>query len=538
MKPKQRVLVVIPNDFRDEARARFALAQESDAVEFTKTIKNLGHTAFLLERDLVEPASTYTIVKKAIEEFRPTQVVERCYLWADPPIGQAIRLAVYPWLPLGVSAYIAPEGARLGEAPGEVFQLHTTCANRMTGRDSVRLFGPLTGDGSEQTMNDIREFLEKGKIVSGTDFKDFPLPIGDKHTQRAIEILSSMEGKIVAMTGQPSMGMLPCNVNVPWHCGGGEKGKGGWGLNIPIKSPDLYFWIARFQEQKERYLDIGRAYLRWLERKGVRFCYQCDFDGTPLSPEDIGAFTPETAAFQMALYAVMLEIAGEMNIDILGIPAQLVMTDHVVCGDLIKGIATSSEGPEGRSKPLRWETEGDIDGGISEEVLYQTTGHAPGFADIRCYIPWLDAWMMCNSGQCCADLAEKGFASCYSVAQYAGYFRSAMRGGTFAFLNPKKCRVVGLRVAIDQQGIYGTVAIGETVQSDDPRAIVDGRWPQLKVKVYDDVRKTRFWWPTNHYHWAESKNPIEDACVLSEVVRLAAGGDASRVKLLYDGRSI
>ena len=534
--PPKRVLIVIPNDFRDEARARFAKAQRADAQMFARVIRSLGHQARVLPMDLVEPESAYALVSKEIRKYRADAVIERCYLWADPPNGQAVTLAMPPDMPLGVSAYIAPLGKPLGEAPGEVFQLHTTCANRMVGRDSERLFGPLEGQGSDQTMQDLKEFLENGRIVSDIEFTDFQLPIKKNHTARARQILDSLRGKLVAMTGQPSMGMLPCNINIPWHCSAGTKG--GWGMNIPIKSPDLAYILWKYGEDKAHYDKRGHEYVRLMKDKGFDFRYTRDWDNRPLPEEDIGGLTPEIAAFQMALYAVLLDIIREQKIAILGIPAQLVWTDHVVCGDLIKGVATSSWGPEGRNTPLRWETEGDIDGGISEYLLHKTTGNAPGFADVRCFIPQLNAWMMCNSGQCCADLAEGGWKGCFSTPQYTGYFRSPRRGGTFAFRNPKACKVVGLRVAVDQEGVYGTVSIGQTVRSNDPRTVVDGRWPQLKIKVFDGVRKTRFYWPTNHYHWAESADPINDACILYETLRLSAGGDAGRVRLLYDGRTI
>ncbi len=533
-----KVLVVVPNDFRDEARARFAEAQWRDAELFAQKIRDLGHEAILVRVDLIEPTQAYTVVKKAIEEHKPTHIIMRCYLWADPPNGHAVILATPSDIPLGISGYIPPEGAPLGEAPGEVFVFHISCVARMTGRDHSRLWGPLDGPGSDQTMNDLGEFLTHGKVVSDVDFPNYPLPITSGHTKTAKGILAKLRGKIVAMTGQPSMGMLPCTINTPWHCGAGSDG--GWGLNIPIMSPDLYYWVSvRFKQEKKRFMQLGRLYVQWLQKQGVRFCFQYDFDGTPLSLEDRQAYTPEVAAYQMALYACMVEITEEMNISILGIPSQLVMTDFVTCGDLIKGVACSSQGPEGRTgKTRRWSTEGDIDGAISEEILEEVTKHNPIFCDVRCFIAWLNAWMLCNSGQGCKDMALGGWMGCYSAPQYGGYFRAKRRGGTLAFANPRVGDVLGLRVAIDHQGPYGTIALGRNVQSDNPRAIVDGRWPQYKAEIFATEREARIKIPTNHIHFAITDNPIEDACIAFEIIRLAAGGDPSRVQVLYDGRKI
>ena len=324
------------------------------------------------------------------------------------------------------------------------------------------------------------------------------------------------------------MGMLPCHINVPHHCG-----VNGWGLNIPIIPPDLFDWVRRFNERRTYYLGLGRGYVHAMIAKGLRFLYQRDQDGNPM-PTDERDYTPEVATFQMALYAVMLDIAEELKIDLLGIPAQLLMTDHVVCGDLIKGVAMSSWGPEGRTKPLCWVTEGDMDAAISQRLLHAVTGSAPVFCDVRCYIPRLGAWMMCNSGAAAADAADGGWAGCFSVRQYRGYFRVPGGGGTFAFRNPKYCQVVGLRTAVDQQGIYATVAAGETMPSDDPRDVVDGRWPQYKVKIWAESRYCRIMFPTNHFQWAESMNPVQDACVLAEAVRLAGG----RVEVLCESKYV
>lgn len=525
-----RVLIVMPADFRIEAMQRFGQAQLEDARQFAALVKLLGHEVELLEEPLVEPRSAYLAVRNAVERFQPTHVIERCYLWADPPNGHAVTLATPPDIPLGVSAYIAPEvgDAPLGEAPGEVFQLHTTCANTMTGRKSVRLFGPLTGPGSTLTENDLRDFLAFGELRTNVSFPDTILPIQPEHIVRAQLLLKVLRGRVMAMTGNHCMGMLPCHINVPYHCGAN-----GWGLNIPIIPPDLFDWLRRFNERREHYLTLGRHYMQQMVARGFHFCFQRDENGRPLPPSERD-YTPEVAAFQMALYAVMLDLTDELKIDLLGIPAQLLMTDHVVCGDLIKGVAMSNWGPEGRSSPLCWVTEGDMDAAISHWLLHDVTGYPPVFCDIRCYIPRLDAWMMCNSGAAAAEAAEHGWESCFSVRQYGGYFRVKGGGGTFAFSNPKCCRVIGLRTAVDQDGIYATIALGETVRSNDPRDVVDGRWPQYKVKVFDDVRKCRLFWPTNHFHWVETDDPIGHARVLAEAVRLVGG----RVKLLGDPKRL
>jgi L-fucose isomerase-like protein len=190
-------------------------------------------------------------------------------------------------------------------------------------------------------------------------------------------------------------------------------------------------------------------------------------------------------------------------------------------------------------------TEGDEDAGISHRVLHAITKKAPIFCDVRCPISELGegVWMMNNSGAAAKDGALGGWEGCFSVRQYKGYFGAG--GGTFAFLNPAPTKVIGLRTGVDQDGVYGTVAIGETVVSENPNHVVDGRWPQYKVRLNGTNREVYRKEPTNHYHFAASDNPIDDACVAIEVVRLAAGGSpddpndkADRVQLIHDGRSI
>lgn len=535
----KKVLVVLPNDFRGPPRERFKAAQWDDARAFAILVRSLGHEAVVLEKDLIDPQDTFRIVRAAVDEHKPDAVVSRSYLWADPPIGQAIRLATPNDVLLANSAYTAPAGAKLGEAPGEVFMLHDTCVARMTGRFQERLIGPLTGDGSELFMSDLTEFLQNGRIISNVDFPSFQLPILQKHTKMAELVLAGMRGEIMAMTGGHCMGMLPNHINVPYHCGAN-----GWGFNIPIISPDLFEWEKRFEARKDHYLAIGRAYVTWLIAKGVKFLWQKDWDGSHL-PADEQDYDFDVAAKQMAFYAVMLDITAERQIKILGIPAQLLMTERLFCGDLIKGVAMSSEGPEGRDKPLLWVTEGDMDGGISHHVLHDVTGNEVEFCDVRCPIPALGQgkWKMCNSGAAGKDGAG-GWDKCFSVRQYRGYFGAG--GGTFAFSNPAENYVVGLRTGVNQQGIFGTVAIGRTFTTESCY-VVDGRWPQYNVEFFAPGGNREMYrsFVTNHKHFAASTDPISDACVLTEVVRLAAGGlpnnpadKADRVKVVYDGRAI
>lgn len=534
--PTRNVLVTVPNDFREPPRLRFRDAQWADARDFAEAVRRLGYNPVLVEEDLINPNDAYRAVSDAVRMHIPCAVVKRSYLWADPPNGHAATLATPIDVPLAASAYTAPLGAKLGEAPGEVFMLHTTCADRMCGRRSTRLIGPLSGDRSDQTMEDLRSFLAGDGVhvptTSGSAVSEVLGNPSDIEVAAAGAILASLRGKVVAMTGGHCMGMLPNGIQPVWHCGTGTRG---WGLNIPIISPDLYLWYTRVQDNYSKYIGLGGQYLDWLKAQGVRFCYGTDAYGNDLG-DDERDYDDDTAAYQLAYYAAMVEICQEHGIDLLGIPAQLVMTESLFCGDLIKGVANSSQGPEGRSEPLFWLTEGDIDAALSHYVLYGATRHAPAFADVRCTIPDLgpDTWMMCNSGAACADIADGGFAGCYSVRQYKGYF--AAGGGTFAFGNAKPCHVVGLRIAHDQDGPYGTVAIGRTVQSSDPAHYVDDRWPQLRVEVYAPAREAYHAWPTNHFHWAESVDPLVDARTMVEVLACVAGLD--RVTLLYDGRQI
>jgi len=513
-----------------------------DATAFALLVKHLGGQPKVLTQDLIDPRETYDIVREAIEEFKPTAVVSRGYLWADPPIGQAIRLATPQDVCLANSAYTAPEGAKLGEAPGEVFMLHDTCVARMTGRFQERLIGPFDGPGSDRFKTDVTEFLKNGRIVSDVDFPKFSLPITPEHTAQAQQVLAGMNGEIIAMTGNHCMGMLPNHINVPYHCGSGPDG--GWGFNIPIISPDLFEWHDLFLEREAHYMALGRAYVSWLIAKGVKFLWQKDWDGSHLAPEEQD-YDFEVAAMQMAFYAVMLDICADRKISILGIPAQLIMTERLFCGDLIKGVAMSDEGPEGRNHPLHWVTEGDMDAGISHRVLREVTNGEPVFCDVRCPMPELGVgvWKDCNSGAA-GMKAAGGWENCYSVRQYKGYFGAG--GGTFAFRNPARAKVVGLRTGIDHNGVFGTVSIAETVRTSQKRHVVDGRWPQYNVKRY--VKSNREAYRklvTNHEHWSDSNNPISDACIIHEVVRLAAGGNpsdpndkADRVEVLYDGREV
>lgn len=520
---KKRVLVVVPNDFRVPPRERFRVAQWSDAHEYCAVIESLGCETHLIEEDLIEPHETYTKVAYAIKSLEPSCVIMRCYLWADPPNGIAVfNAAGQEDIPVAASAYSAPLGAPLGEAPGEVFMLHTTANARHFGLYPTRLYGPLKEDGSEKTIEQLRSFINGSHIGSAR----YPIPCDRGHRDDARKILNMFRGRIIAMTGGNSMGMLTCGINTQYHCG-----PRGWGFNIPIIPPDLYEWDKRVNDNRARFIRNGSDYYDWLVAKGVRFLHATDWDGSPLEADERD-YNKIAAVEQLAYYSALTEICDERKIYILGIPAQLQMTNNLFCGDLIKGVAMSSEGPEGRHVPLHWMTEGDMDQGISNAILYEITGNPAVFCDVRCRIPDLGpgAFMMCNSGAACADAAEKSWESIISVRQYKGYFEAG--GGTFAFRNPSCHPVIGLRTAVDHEGIYACVAIGETIRSDDPRHVVDGRWPQYKVDVYADEDQCYEYFPTNHFGWAKSDDPIHDARVAIDVI----GSVGGRCYTLYDGR--
>ena len=146
-------------------------------------------------------------------------------------------------------------------------------------------------------------------------------------------------------------------------------------------------WLAKVMENEVDEAEVVKG-LKWFESLlGDRLLY----DGNML--------TPETLKTQVRLYLAMKLVNEEKGFDFCGLKGQRELTEYVCLGDVPEMMMNDPYDWNGPKEPVVCATEADAYAAVTMQLLKYITGGVPSlFMDVRLYLPELNLWDWCNSG--------------------------------------------------------------------------------------------------------------------------------------------
>lgn len=322
----------------------------------------------------------------------------------------------------------------------------------------------------------------------------------------AAEAYSSMLNQVYASYGEMSMGMETGR----FHLIPTIKA-----LGVALRSVDQLLLIEKSKEVDSNEVKKARE---WFEKiLGDRLKY----DGKLLTPEKLEA--------QIRMYLAMKTRNEEMGFDFCGIKGQIEMSTWHVIGDVAEMISNDPYDWNGPKEVLVCSTEADSYGAITMQILKYITGGLPSlFMDVRLYIPEMDLWDLCNSGEHSSWYAERSdnpednFKKITFHPALEMYFPG---GGASVEFDAKPGEMTFCRLGIWEDKLYMIIILGECVElpADQRKKInemTNPTWPHVHAKfkcTYDEFIKN---FPCNHV-LAIPGNKIKELVYYCEIAGVA-----------------
>jgi len=247
-----------------------------------------------------------------------------------------------------------------GQFPGNVVLLATDGALRQAGRRTHRIVGEID-DG--ETLASVIDWC------------------------RASQAVTTIRNEVFGCYGGHSMGMETGY----FHLTPTIKT-----LGTTVRQIDQLWLVETMKTVNEKEVSAG---LEWFESLlGKRLKY----DGHML--------TPETLKQQIRLYLAMCKVNKEKGFDFCGLKGQRELTEYICLGDVAEMLMNDPYDWRGAKEPVVCATEADAYAGVTMQLLKYITGGLPTlFMDVRLYLPELDLWDWCNSGNHSSYYATHSF---------------------------------------------------------------------------------------------------------------------------------
>lgn len=236
-----------------------------------------------------------------------------------------------------------------GAFPGNVGLLATDGALRQAGRRTHRIVGDIDDKATQQ------------KVIDWI---------------RAAQAVTTVRNEVYGLYGGHSMGMETGY----WHLTPTLKS-----LGTTCRQVDQLWLMQAMNDVPDAEVDKG---LKWFEKMlGDRLKY------------DNKMLTPDTLKTQIRLYWAMKMVNEDKGFDFCGLKGQRELTEYVCLGDVPEMIMNDPYDWNGPKEPTVCATEADSNAAVTMQLMKYITGGLPVlFMDVRLYLPELDAWDWCNSG--------------------------------------------------------------------------------------------------------------------------------------------
>lgn len=241
--------------------------------------------------------------------------------------------------------------------------------------------------------------------------------------------------------------------------------------------------------------EVEKAFA-WLQKMlGPRLL----FDGKML--------TPDTLKTQLRLYLAMKMLNELYGLDFCGLKGQRELTEHVCLGDVAEMFMNDPYDWNGPKEPTVCATEADANAAITMQLLKYVSGGLPAlFMDVRLYLPEMDAWDWCNSGNHSSWYANQSFdpAENYRKITFHPalefYFKA---GGASVEFNAKPGPMTFARLGLWDDKPFMAIMKGESMDLDEEtrkqiNAQTDPTWPHVHAKLNCSFEQFLSVFPSNH----------------------------------------
>ena len=247
-----------------------------------------------------------------------------------------------------------------GQFPGNVGRLATDGALRQSGVRTHRIVGELDDPETRQQVFDW---------------------------VRAAQAMTNIKNEVYGLYGGHSMGMETGY----FHMVATQKS-----LGATVRQIDQYLLVKEAEAIDQKEVDEGLAWLD--EMLGDRILWDDDM------------LTKETLGRQIRVYIAMNRLNELYGFDFCGLKGQRELTEHYTLGDVPEMLMNDPYDWSGPKETMVCTTEADTYAAVTMQLLKYITGGLPIlFMDVRLYLPELDIWDWCNSGNHASWYAEQSF---------------------------------------------------------------------------------------------------------------------------------
>jgi len=347
--------------------------------------------------------------------------------------------------------------------------------------------------------------------------------VDDKETQqkvfdwvRAAQALTTIQNEVYGCYGGHSMGMETGY----FHLTPTLKS-----LGTTIRQIDQYLLVKKAEVVGQKEVDKALAWFD--DMLGKRILW------------DDKMLTKETLSRQIRLYIAMRDLNKEYGFDFCGLKGQRELTEYYCLGDIPEMVMNDPYDWNGPKESTVCATEADSYGAVTMQLLKYITGGLPIlFMDVRLYLPEMDVWDWCNSGNHASYYAAQSFdpqANFKRIRFHPAlefYFKA---GGASVEFDAKPGPMTFARLGLWDQKPYMVIVTGESAKlSADQRKAINEQtnptWPHVHAKLACSFDEFLSVFPCNHVQGAPGNliQPLVYLCEIAGITPVVLGDEGAK----------
>ncbi|MHB9033299.1 MAG: L-fucose/L-arabinose isomerase family protein [Anaerolineae bacterium] len=434
-----------------------------------------------------EPITSPRVAQQVGEELRRAgcRVIVMCYnVWNFPFLAWPFVNTVGRELP------ILSLSNNNGKFPGNVGLLASDGALRQAGIRTHRIVGDINDAAIHQQVFDWL---------------------------RAAEAAATIRNEVYGLYGGHSMGMETGF----FHLVPTIKA-----LGCTTQQIDQLALVKMMEKQVDE-AEVEKAFQWFGQMLGKRILY----DGKML--------TPETLKTQIRLYIAMRMLNAEKGFDFCGLKGQRELTENICLGDVAEMVMNDPYDWNGAKEPFVCATEADAFAGITMQLFKYLSGGLPSlFMDVRLYLPELDMWDWCNSGNHSSWYAAQSWDPAVNYRKI--HFHPALEfyfkaGGASVEFDAAPGQMTFARMGLWDDKPFMAIVKGDSVElpSEQAKAInnqTDPTWPHVHAKLQCSFDEFLALFPSNHVlgTMGDQVRAMTYLCEITGITPIVFGPDGAK----------
>jgi L-fucose isomerase len=375
-----------------------------------------------------------------------------------------------------------------GEFPGNVGLLATDGALRQAGVRTHRIVGDID---DPETQQKVFDWIRAGQAAT------------------------TIRNEVYGLYGGHSMGMETGY----FHMVPTQKA-----LGTTCRQIDQYLLVKEAEAIDQKEVDKALAWFD--EMLGDRILWDNDM------------LTRETLGRQVRIYVAMRKLNNVYGFDFCGLKGQRELTENYTLGDVPEMLMNDPYDWNGPKEPTVCATEADSSAALTMQLLKYITGGLPVlFMDVRLYLPELDLWDWCNSGNHASWYAEQSDDPKVNLAKVT--FHPALKyyfkaGGASVEFDARPGPMTFCRLGLWDDKPFMAIVAGESADlSAQERKKINEQtnptWPHVHAKLHCKFEEFLSVFPCNHVQGAPGNliRPLVYLCEIAGITPVVLGDEAA-----------